>query len=106
MDLEPESFEAWYLREHPRLVSALTVVARNVDVAADVTDEAFARASERWARVSRMESSAGWVYTTALNVLRRKARRQQLEWSLLRRMPPEGRAVPPDWSSEVWDALT
>lgn len=101
----PESFEAWYIREHPRVLSALTVIARNADLAAEATDEAFARAYERWSRVSRMDAPGGWTYRTALHALRRRARRRQLEHRLLLRTASDTAVAPTDWSPEVWDAL-
>jgi RNA polymerase sigma factor (sigma-70 family) len=36
-------------------------------LAADAVDEAFARAAERWAVVSRMDRPSGWVYRVAVN---------------------------------------
>ena len=96
-------FEPWYVREHPKLVSALTVVAGNPAVAAEAADEAFARAYERWGRVSVMASPGGWTYRTALHVVRRRWRRAALEARILHRKPRF--EVPADWSTEVWDAL-
>lgn len=104
MGVDVEDFDRWYLREHPVLLSALTVVAGDPDVAREATDEAFARAFERWTRVVAMASPAGWVYRTALNVLRRRARRQSLERRLLGRVPPEVES-PLGWSVEVLDAV-
>ena len=72
-------FEAWYRREHPRVVAALTWVAGDPHVAADATDEAFARAYANWRRVERMSSPGGWVYRVALNVVRRRMRRMAFE---------------------------
>ncbi len=71
-------FEAWYRREHPRLLGSLCVCALSgqVDIATDATDEAFARALARWHRVSVMSSPAGWTYRVALNHLRRRMRRR------------------------------
>jgi RNA polymerase sigma-70 factor (ECF subfamily) len=101
--VDQAGFAPWYAREHPKLVSALTVASGNAAVAAEAADEAFARAYERWDRVGAMESPGGWTYRTALNVLRRRARRAGLEARLLRRRPPV--AIPVDWSTEVWDSL-
>jgi RNA polymerase sigma-70 factor (ECF subfamily) len=78
-------FDAWYQREHPRVLGALTVVAGNPDVAADATAEAFVRAYERWDRVRLMTSPGGRLYSVALNVVRRRARRLTLERELVRR---------------------
>jgi hypothetical protein len=72
-------FEAWYLREHPKVVAALTWVAGDPHVAADATDEAFARAYANWHKVERMDSPGGWVYRVALNVVRRRIRRAAFE---------------------------
>jgi RNA polymerase sigma-70 factor (ECF subfamily) len=72
-------FEAWYQREHPKVAAALTWVAGDPHVAADATDEAFARAYANWRKVERMASPGGWVYRVALNVVRRRMRRAALE---------------------------
>jgi RNA polymerase sigma factor (sigma-70 family) len=109
--MEVVDFATWYRREHPRLASTLVIVTGDAGIAAEAVDEAFARAYERWGRVGGMVSPSGWTYRTALNVLRRRRRRERLEAALLRRHPtdPDGRgglpAPPADWSPEVWDAL-
>jgi RNA polymerase sigma-70 factor, ECF subfamily len=103
VDVEP--FEDWYQREHPRLVATLTVVAGDVGVAAEVTDEAFVRAFERWPRVGAMASPTGWTFTTALHLVRRRYRRHALEARIAPRLARARTSVPPDWSTEVWDAI-
>jgi RNA polymerase sigma-70 factor (ECF subfamily) len=78
--MEPDlGFDEWYRREHPRLATSLYVMSGDADAAADATDEAFARALDRWARVSAMSSPTGWTYRVALNVLRRHKRRASRE---------------------------
>jgi predicted RNA polymerase sigma factor len=72
-------FEAWYRREHPRLIGSLAALSGREDVAADAADEAFARALARWPRVSKMASPGGWTYRVALNELRRRLRRGATE---------------------------
>ncbi len=103
----PDDFTAWYATEHPRVLASMRVLARDPHVAADVTDEAFARALARWSRVSRMASPTGWTYRVALNVLRRRHRRSGTERAALAR---SGRGVvavdepePPD--AQVWAAV-
>jgi len=100
-------FEQWYIALHPRLITALTVITGDSSLAAEVVDEAFVRAYERWDRVGEMASPDGWTFRTALNVLRRRQRRLQLEQQLhLRRAAGlDGSAAPPEWSVELWDAL-
>jgi RNA polymerase sigma factor (sigma-70 family) len=101
----PDDFTVWYEREHPRVLAAMTVAAGDVEVACEVTDEAFARALERWARVREMGSPGGWTHVTALNVLRRRARRASLERTLLQRRPSPSSTVPPSLAPPVWDAV-
>ena len=80
-----EDFDAWYLELHPSLGSALLAWCGAASVASDSLDEAFVRSYERWDRVRRMESPAGWVWRTATNVVRRKLRRRDFEQAVLRR---------------------
>ena len=93
-------FEAWYEREHPRVFVAMLAMTGNRDLAADVTDEAFARALQHWRRVGAMTSPGGWTYRVAVNLAHRRARRAHLEQRLLRHLrPPE----PLEQSTgEVW----
>lgn len=102
-----EEFDAWYLREHPRVVSTVAAVTGRPGVAAEAADEAFTRACERWARVRAMASPGGWVTAVALNDARRRLRRSGHERRLLvwvaATAPAE--AAPPAWSPEVWEAL-
>lgn len=102
-----EAFEAWYRREHPRVVAALAVAGGSVEVAREATDEAFVRAYERWPRVRAMDSPGGWLYRVALNELRRRFRRQAIERELLRRHrdpEPDG-GPPPIADPTVWAAV-
>jgi RNA polymerase sigma-70 factor (ECF subfamily) len=94
-------FEAWYLREHPKVVAALTWVAGDPHVAADATDEAFARAYANWRKVERMASPGGWVYRVALNVVRRRMRRAAFEQRTLE--PPTEVAQVVD--HEIWTVV-
>ena len=79
------NFEVWYRTERPRLVTLLAAATGDVGAANDATDEAMAKAYERWHRVSQMASPAGWTYRVALNAARRRARRQAMERRLLRK---------------------
>jgi RNA polymerase sigma-70 factor (ECF subfamily) len=97
-------FGGWYQTSYPRVVTTLTIAAGSVEVAEDVTAEAFVRAYERWDRVRRMASPDGWLYRVALNLLRRRGRRLALERDLLRRAEPPA-ASPEVMAPEVWDAV-
>jgi RNA polymerase sigma-70 factor (ECF subfamily) len=96
-------FEAWYPVARARVLAALVVALGDVDVAAEATDEAMARALADWNRVSAMASPVGWAVTVALNVARRRGRRRQLEALLLRRAVPV--APVPAAAGEIWFAV-
>jgi RNA polymerase sigma-70 factor, ECF subfamily len=74
-----ESFEAWYRGQYGHVVRVLTVAGGDREVAADAAAEAFTRALAHWDRVKVMSSPEGWVYTVALNVLRRRQQRARVE---------------------------
>jgi RNA polymerase sigma factor (sigma-70 family) len=100
------AFADWYRAEHPRLLAAMTAFTGDLDVAQDVTSDAFARALAAWARVGEMGSPTGWTYRVACNLARRRARRVWLERRLLARSV-ERRAdvVAEHLALEVWDAV-
>jgi RNA polymerase sigma-70 factor (ECF subfamily) len=98
-------FERWYHAEHGRLVSSLAVMAGSVDLAHDAVADAFAKAYERWERVSGMESPTGWVRQVAVNGLRRRLRRAAVEQALLRRTPPPEAGAAPTFDPDLWAAV-
>lgn len=73
------SFDEFYRRYWGEVYRTLAVVIRNLDVAREATDEAMARAYQRWQRVGSYDNPAGWVYRTALNEARRRFRRGNRE---------------------------
>src|SRR5919198_4979548 len=68
-------FRALYEREFQAVFRTVFLLTRRRDVAEDATQEAFARAWERWRRLRDRPWAAGWVTTTGLNVARRALRR-------------------------------
>ena len=101
---EPESFDNWYAREHPRLVATLLLSTGDIELAVDGVDEAFARALEKWDQVSVMESPTGWAFRVALNHARRTARRRAFEQRIFIR---RARDVPvPAPAGEVWQVVS
>ncbi len=101
--LEP-SFDEWYRHEHPRLIATLLLITGDLALVTESVDEAFARALERWARVSAMASPTGWTFTVARNLSRRSAWRLGLERRLLARSP-RARDIPPP-AGEIWAAVS
>jgi RNA polymerase sigma-70 factor (ECF subfamily) len=68
-------FEEFFLAQHERLFQALYLLTGDRSEADDLAQEALLRAYERWDRVGAMESPAGYVYRTALNLHRSQLRR-------------------------------
>ena len=68
------TFEEFFLAEHERLFQALYLLTGDRHEADDLAQEALLRAYERWDRVGAMDSPAGYVYRTALNLHRSRLR--------------------------------
>ena len=101
--LNQNQFEAWYEREHPRMIVTLLLATGDLDLASECVDEACARALSKWDRVSQMDAPTGWVYSVALNHARRLSRRKGIERSLLPRLvAPE--VISPE-ASEIWESV-
>ena len=73
-EVEVAAFEEFFLAEHERLFQALYLLTGDVQEADDLAQEALLRAYERWDRVGSMDSPAGYVYRTALNLHRSRLR--------------------------------
>ena len=84
-------FEDFYRAEHDNVLRAVLYTVGDPDLALETADEAFARAFERWAEVSRAANPSGWTYRVALNLARNRLRRISLE----RRRPIRS----PEWTS-------
>ncbi len=97
-----DDFDAWYAELRPTMAPALAAWCGDASVAADALDEAFTRAYERWDRVRRSGSPAGWVWRTATNVVRRRYRRRSMEHDLLER---SGNHVPSGPGDSIEDDL-
>lgn len=99
-----EEFADWYRAEHAGVVRALTAVVGEVEEAREATDEAFARALERWPQVCVMQSPTGWVYRVGLNVARRRARRAGFQRRLRGGRTPTSVGLEPV-DAELWGAV-
>jgi RNA polymerase sigma-70 factor, ECF subfamily len=80
-------FEEFYRAERSNVLRAVVFALDDADLGVESTDEALARAYERWDEVAAMRNPSGWVYRVAVNFGRNRLRRTLLE----RRKP-----VPPD----------
>ena len=87
--VDDDGFADWYREQYRRVFTSVLLVSGDRAAVADAVDEAFARALERWPRVSAMGSPVGWTFTVARNQLRRAARRHARERELAPEPAPE-----------------
>jgi RNA polymerase sigma-70 factor (ECF subfamily) len=92
-------FEELYRREHQAVFRAVYALSGRRAVAEDSTQEAFARALERWRRLRDQPWVAGWITVTALNVARRAMRRTRSIWAA----PQTGNE--PEEAADLWRAV-
>lgn len=102
-----DDFTSWYQRAYPRVTAAVRTHVADLESAREATDEAFARALERWDRVSRMDAPELWTYRVARNVAGRSGRRSNRERSLWRRAIQGERAPSSaaDPDPALWEAV-
>ena len=74
----PRPFEDFFELEQERLLRLLWMVTGSLQEAEDITQEAFLRVWEKWPSVSGMDSPAGYLHRTAMNVFRNRYRRARL----------------------------
>jgi RNA polymerase sigma-70 factor, ECF subfamily len=82
------SFEDFFNQESPILFRRLCLITGNRHEAEDVMQDAFLRVYERWDRVRDMGDPTGYLYRTAFNVFRRRARRAALAVRRTLRLAP------------------
>jgi len=74
-----DRFDVLYRAEFEKLAGTLLLVGGQSDstVAADVAQETFVRAWERWDRLEALDRPAGWLYVTAFRLMRKRLRRER-----------------------------
>jgi RNA polymerase sigma factor (sigma-70 family) len=73
VDLSP--FEGFFEAEYTHLCQALYLLTGDAFEAEELAQEAMTRVLERWDRIRSMESPAGYLYRTAMNLNRHRLRR-------------------------------
>jgi RNA polymerase sigma-70 factor, ECF subfamily len=103
--LEPEGFEAFYLREYQAVVQLAYALSGSRLAAEDIAQEAFLRAFRDWECIRH---PSGWVRKVVVRRAGRAVHRRLLEARALARMlAGRGPAVAelPEQHAEVWRAV-
>lgn len=90
-----DDVERFCALEHPRLVKAMTVYTADPELAAELAQEALARAHRDWARVRLLDSPGGWAHRTAVNLANSHFRRARLERRVRPRLADVHTVPPP-----------
>jgi RNA polymerase sigma-70 factor (ECF subfamily) len=72
------SFEAFFAEQHGDLYAALWLITRDRAEAEEIMQDAFLKLWERWDRVRTLDDPEGYLYRTAMNLLRSRKRRAAL----------------------------
>jgi RNA polymerase sigma-70 factor, ECF subfamily len=75
---EPVGFETFFEQNRSKVFGAMCLVTGNRQEAEEITQDAFLRLWERWDRVSALDDPTGFLFRTAMNVFRNRARRASL----------------------------
>ncbi len=86
VELDLETFDAFFSNEYPRVVALLTATTGQRAVAEELAQEAMVRAHLRWGRISRYEKPGAWVRRVALNLASNLRARRQAEARAMQRL--------------------
>lgn len=105
--LKPASVEVLFRQSYTSIVQALALAGGDLAAAEDATQEAFAQAWVRWARISRYDNPATWVRRVAINKLRNAHRSRLRGEAALERMNAEASTavVPGEPESDLLGGL-
>jgi RNA polymerase sigma factor (sigma-70 family) len=87
---EPLTFEAFFEQTRRRLFGAFCLITGNRQEAEEIVQDAFLKVWERWDHVAAMDDPTGYLFATAMNLFRNRARRASL--ALRKAVSPELRA--------------
>ncbi len=102
-----ETFDAFYLREFPRMVALAAAVSGSRAVAEDLAQEAMVRAHRHWDRIAGYDKPGAWVRRVTVNLATSAFRKRAAESRrLLRLGRPAAELPPPEPEDEsVWAAV-
>lgn len=81
--LTAASFDDFFTTEHDTIVRALSMALGDEHFGRDAAAEGFARALQRWKKVSTFRNPQGWVYRVGLNWARSRRRKSRREVALV-----------------------
>jgi RNA polymerase sigma-70 factor, ECF subfamily len=87
------SFDEFYLGTRASLLRQLTAMTADRELAADVVQEAYSRAWQRWSHVAELDNPTAWVRTVAWRAAVSQHRRTAVA---ARFLPLLGRRAEPD----------
>jgi RNA polymerase sigma factor (sigma-70 family) len=99
-----DDFAQWYAASYARVQRAVSLAVGDVGVGEEATAEAYARALLHWRTVRNAHRPEAWVYRTALNYVRSRLRRAQLERRWLARQKIDSHP-PPEPPTALWAAV-
>ena len=71
-------FESFFEEHRSKVFGAMCLVTGNRQEAEEITQDAFLRLWERWDRMAEVEDPTGFLFKTAMNVFRNRARRASI----------------------------
>jgi RNA polymerase sigma factor (sigma-70 family) len=74
----PSDFDEFFIEEHERLYRALYFVTGHREDAEELMQDAFLKVWERWDRIGEIDDAVGYLFRTALNGFRMRARRAKV----------------------------
>jgi RNA polymerase sigma-70 factor (ECF subfamily) len=90
-----EAFDAFYVGSRRRVLNQVYAMTSDLAEAQDLTQEAYARAWQRWSAVSTYEDPEAWVRTVAWRLAASRWRRAKVGARALLRHGPEPDSAPP-----------
>lgn len=90
----PESFDDFYRREFPKMVTLACAVSGSRVAAEDIAQDALLDAERRWQVIGRYDKPGAWVRRVTIQRSSKRLRRLRLESAALLRIAPQ-EAIPP-----------
>ena len=105
-DAQPR-FEDFFEDQHRTLYRALWLATGNTHEAEEIMQDAFLKLWERWERIAALEDPIGYLYRTAMNLLRSRRRRAAVALrKVIGHMPVEDGLAAVEGRDAVVRALT